>query len=85
MYTFPTKRGEEVKELRKGDNKTLNSKLEWQKEYDSEKMKVTGIKHSISEREKWETEAEKRELKLSAFVRKCVKYCIENNIDLKKG
>ncbi len=73
-----------MKELRKGDNKTLNSKLEWQKEYDSEKMKVTGIKHGISEREKWEREAEKSGLKLSAFVRKCVKYCIENNIDLKK-
>lgn len=72
-----------MKELRKGDNKTLNSKLEWQKEYDSEKMKVTGIKHGISEREKWEREAEKSGLKLSAFVRKCVKYCIENNIDLK--
>ena len=72
-----------MKDLRKGDNKTLNSKLEWQKSYDADKMKVTGIKHSINEREIWEKAAEKSGLKLSAFVRRCVKYCIENNIDLK--
>ncbi|MBQ8411576.1 MAG: hypothetical protein IJX15_07620 [Ruminiclostridium sp.] len=72
-----------MKELRKGENKTLNSKLEWQKEYDSNKMKVTGIKHSVEERERWEKAAEKNNMKLSPFVRLCVKYCIENNIDLK--
>ncbi|MBQ8842352.1 MAG: hypothetical protein IJZ65_06975 [Ruminiclostridium sp.] len=72
-----------MKELRKGENKTVNSKLEWQKEYDSNKMKVTGIKHSVEEREKWEKAAEKNNMKLSPFVRLCVKYCIENNIDLK--
>ena len=71
-----------MKELRKGDNKTLNSKLEWQKEYDSDKMKVTGIKHSIDERQEWEKAAKDNGLKLSTFVRHCVKYCIENNIDL---
>ncbi len=72
-----------MKELRKGDNKTLNSKLQWQKGYDSDKMKVTGIKHSINEREEWEKAADSNGMKLSAFVRRCVKYCIENNIDLK--
>lgn len=71
-----------MKELRKGDNKTLNSKLEWQKDYDKEKMKLTGVKHSVKEREVWETIAEKNGLKLATFVRACVNHCIDNNIDL---
>ena len=70
-----------MKELKNGENKTLNSKLEWQKQYDSEKMKLTGIKHSKEEREKWDSAAADRNLKLSPFVRKCVEYCIKNNID----
>lgn len=72
-----------MKELRKGDNKTLTSKLEWQKEYDNNNMKLTGIKHSTAEREAWEKAAQENGMKLSAFVRNCVKYCIDNNIDLK--
>jgi hypothetical protein len=46
-------------------------------------MKITGIKHSLKERESWEQEANKRKLKLSAFVRSCVDYCIKNNINFK--
>lgn len=73
-----------MKELRTGDNKTLNSKIEWQKKYDKNNMKLTGVKHSTEERRKWETAAEKNGMKLASFVRSCVKYCIDNDIDLNK-
>lgn len=69
--------------LRSGNNKTLSSKLKWQKDYDKENMKVTGIKHSTEERSLWEMSAEKNGLKLSSFVRLCVMYCINNNVDIK--
>lgn len=71
-----------MKELRTGDNKTLNSKLDWQKEYDKNNMKLTSIKHSTAERKQWEEIAKKNGLKLATFTRACVNYCIENNIDL---
>lgn len=71
-----------MKELRNSGNKTLNSKLEWQKNYDKNNMKTTGIKHNIAEHELWEKAAEKHGMKLSAFVRSCVTYCINNNIDI---
>lgn len=64
------------------DKKTPPSQLRWQKEYDKNNMKLTGIKHSIEERLKWEMAAEKNGMKLASFVRSCVKYCIDNDIDL---
>lgn len=65
------------------DTKTPKSQLEWQADYDKRKMRVTGVKHSIAEREQWKIAATTHNVKLAMFVRLCVKYCIDNNIDLK--
>ncbi len=64
--------------------KTPKSQLEWQKKYDSQKMATIGIKLPIEERKTIEMAADKSNLKLATFCRKCIKYCIENNIDLNK-
>lgn len=73
-----------MKELRNGENKTLNSKLNWQKEYDKNNMKLTGVKHSVEERAKWDKAADDNGMKIATFVRACVSYCIDNNIDLSR-
>lgn len=70
--------------MKNNNTKTPKSQLDWQATYDKKNMKVTGIKHSITERQQWEDAANKNQLNLSLFVRRCVKYCIENNIDLKE-
>ena len=65
------------------ESKTPKSQLEWQRKYDSKKMATIGIKLPIEERKLIESAAEKSNLKLATFCRKCVAYCIKNNIDLK--
>lgn len=71
-----------MSELRRGDNKTLTSKIEWNKKYDAEKMDMIGIKCPKAEKEKYKIEAEKRQLKLAEFMRKSATYIIDNNIDI---
>ncbi len=63
-------------------NKTPQSKLNWQKKYDKEKMEFIGIKCSKEEKQLYSNISQKYNLKLATFIRKCVIYCIENNIDL---
>jgi len=63
-------------------NKTPKSQLKWQKEYDKKNMKSTGIKHTLKERALFDEFAEKNNLPLSNCIRRCVLYCIENNIDI---
>ena len=67
---------------RRNGNKTLTSQLEYSKRYDKEHMKLTGIKHKTEERQLWEEAAAKHNLSLSLFVRKCVHYCIEHDINI---
>ena len=50
--------------------------------YDAEKMKTIGLKVPIVERLRIEEAAEKANLKLATFCRACIKYCIDNNINL---
>lgn len=66
------------------EKKTPESQLKWQKDYDKNNMKMTGIKHSIEERAKWDKVADDNGMKIATFVRACVTYCIDNNIDLSK-
>lgn len=63
--------------------KTPKSQLEWQKNYDSKNMSTIAMKMPILERENIEQAASKSNLKLATFCRACIKYCIDNNIDLK--
>lgn len=51
--------------------------------YDSKNMSTIAMKMPIAERESIETAANKAGLKLATYCRACIKYCIENNIDLK--
>lgn len=64
------------------DNKTPQSQLNWQKKYDLQKMATIGLKVPISERQQIEEASEKNGLKLATFCRKCIKYCIDNNINI---
>lgn len=66
------------------ETKTPESQLKWQKEYDKNRMRTTGVKHSIEERAKWDKAADDNSMKIATFVRACVTYCIDNNIDLSK-
>lgn len=63
-------------------NKTPQSQLKWQKDYDNLKMTNIGMKIPIEERQKIENAAQSANLKLSTFCRKCIQYCIDNNIKL---
>lgn len=58
------------------------SQLRWQKDYDNLKMSNIGLKIPIEERQKIENAAQNANLKLSTFCRKCIQYCIDNNIKL---
>ncbi|MDE7295170.1 MAG: hypothetical protein K2N72_12175 [Oscillospiraceae bacterium] len=64
------------------DKKTPQSQLKWQKKYDLEKMTTIGLKIPITERRQIENAAAENGLKLATFCRKCIKYCINNNIDI---
>ena len=64
------------------DKKTPQSQLKWQKKYDLEKMTTIGLKIPITERRQIENAAAEKGLKLATFCRKCIKYCINNNIDI---
>ncbi len=64
------------------NNKTPQSQLKWQKKYDSEKMSTIGLKIPIAERQQIESAAAEKGLKLATFCRKCIKYCINNNIEI---
>ncbi len=62
--------------------KTPKNQRKWQEKYDAEKMRTIGLKVPIIERETIERAAKKSGLKLATFCRACIKYCIDNNIDL---
>lgn len=62
--------------------KTPKSQIDWQKKYDSEKMATIGIKVPTKEKELLSETAKKHNMKLATFMRKCAKYCIDNDIDL---
>ena len=64
------------------ENKTPQSQLKWQKNYDSEKMATIGLKVPIEERKQIENAATENGLKIATFCRKCIKYCIDNNINI---
>lgn len=64
------------------DNKTPPSQLKWQKNYDKQKMSTIGLKIPIQERQQIERSAAENSLKIATFCRKCIKYCIDNNIDI---
>ncbi len=63
-------------------NKTPQKQLDWQKEYDLQKMATIAMKMSKNERHEIESVAKEKNMKLSSFCRACIKYCIEHNIDL---
>lgn len=62
--------------------KTPSKYLEWQKKYDAEKMAMIGIKVPIAEKELFSENAKNQNMKLASFMRRCAKYCIDNNIQL---
>lgn len=45
-------------------------------------MSTIGLKMPVAERQQIEKAAAENGLKLAAFCRKCIKYCINNNIDI---
>ncbi|MCM1059633.1 MAG: hypothetical protein NC452_05010 [Eubacterium sp.] len=61
-------------------NRTPKSQLKWQKEYDKLKMSTIAMKMPNKERQEIENAAKNTGLKLSTFCRKCIQYCIDNNI-----
>ena len=52
------------------------------KKYDDAHMGRIGINIKKDERALYEEYAAKNELNLSRYVRNCIKYCIDNNIDV---
>lgn len=54
------------------------------KKYDAKNYKTIGIKCPINEYEIISCKAQSNNMTLSMFSRMCIKYCIENNIDLKE-
>ncbi len=62
--------------------KIPKTQRKWQDKYDAEKMRTIGLKVPIAERTIIEQTAEKSGLKLATFCRACIRYCIDNNIDL---
>lgn len=64
------------------EKKTPQSQLNWQKKYDMQKMTTIGLKIPIAERQEIEKKATEKGLKVATFCRKCIKYCINNNIDI---
>ena len=64
------------------ENKTPDSQIKWQKQYDAEKMQTVAAKIPNAERAEMEHFATNHGLKLSQLLRAAVGYCIRNNIDL---
>lgn len=62
--------------------KTTAAKRRNNAKYDAEHMRVIGIKVPIAEKELYQLQANKYELPLATYIRRCIKYCIDNNINL---
>ena len=54
------------------------------KKYDAAHMSQIGLKMPKEERADIEKAAAEKGLPLAGFCRKCIKYCIKNNIDIDK-
>ena len=62
--------------------KTSEAKRRSNKKYNDTHIKKIGIGIKKTERALYEEYAAKNELNLSRYVRNCIKYCIDNNINV---
>mgnify|MGYP001624686486 CR=1 len=63
-------------EAQKRADKKYNTK------YAAEHLRAIGLKVPIAEKELYQQQAQQYNLALATYIRKCCKYCIDNNIDL---
>lgn len=62
--------------------KTTEAKRRNNAKYDASHMRLIGVKVPIAEKELYQSQAQQYNLPLAAYIRKCCKYCIDNNINL---